>query len=356
MSHQTVPPAAPARASNAYESRVEVCPIERRAAATTIPKTAPAVRMGTTPRKEKGCGPRRVIAAKAPSMRPVASVWSKPGRRIRYTRRYTRPGVARGCCRGGGSGRAPAPIAVGGHRGGGASRALASVSSWSSSVAVIAPSGSTAPDQPPQTPPRGGRQRWRRCPALCPRQTHGNCAPVPSPPPPRSAHGRHHGHALQVQRTIPRDTPRDPPDIPRRTGESRAQQGPPDALPRPRLTGQQAAPAPRRRGTGRSLHGARLWSRQARGRDAARARRPRRSASRVEQVSSLFPRLAQETFREIEPFLCFRQLPLQALDNLLQCLELRGDIGRRCVRPSGAHTRDLDRRESDDRHNWYEWG
>src|SRR5216117_4137225 len=146
MSHQTVPPAAPARASNAYESRVEVRPIERRAAATTIPKTAPAVRIGTTPRKEKGCGPRRVIAAKAPSMRPVASVLSKPGRRIRYTRRYSRLGVARGCCRGGGSGRAPAPIAVGGHRGGGASRALASVSSWTSSVAVIAPS--KAPHQP----------------------------------------------------------------------------------------------------------------------------------------------------------------------------------------------------------------
>src|SRR2546426_10323083 len=111
------------------------------------------------PRKEKGCGPRRVIAAKAPSMRPVASVWSKPGRWIRYTRRYSRLGVTRGCCLGGGSGRAPAPIAVGGHRGGGASRALASVASWNSSVAVIAPSGSTAPDQPPQTPPRGERRR-----------------------------------------------------------------------------------------------------------------------------------------------------------------------------------------------------
>src|SRR3989475_6829023 len=159
MSHQTVPPAAPARASNAYESRVEVRPIERRAAATTIPKTAPAVRIGTTPRKEKGCGPRRVIAAKAPSMRPVASVSSKPGRRIRYTRRYSRLGAARGRCRGGGGGRGAAPLAVGGHRGGGASRALASVSSWTSSVAVIAPSESTARDQPPQTPPRGGRQR-----------------------------------------------------------------------------------------------------------------------------------------------------------------------------------------------------
>src|SRR5207249_6640474 len=77
----------------------------------------------------------------------------------------------------------------------------------------------------------------------------------------------------------------------------------PDALPRPRPIGQQAVQAPRQRGTGRSLHGARLWSRQATGHDAARARRPRRSASRVEQLSSLFPRLAQETFREIEPFL-----------------------------------------------------
>src|SRR5437867_13040074 len=54
--------------------------------------------------------------------------------------------------------------------------------------------------------------------------------------------------------------------------------------------------------------------------------------------------------------MCLRQLPLQTLDNLLQCCELRGDIGRRCVRSSGAQPRDLDRRDSDDRHYWYEWG
>ena len=105
----------------------------------TTPATLPAARIGTTPRIENGCGPRRVMATKAPRITPVLTVRSRVGRRMMYTTIGVRFGRGGGGRRGGGSGGTmPAPSAVGGHRGGSASRARASVATGISSAAVNA--------------------------------------------------------------------------------------------------------------------------------------------------------------------------------------------------------------------------
>src|SRR5439155_7114113 len=70
----------------------------------------------------------------------------------------------------------------------------------------------------------------------------------------------------------------------------------------------------------------------------------------------LVARLAEETLCEIEPFLCFCQLLPEALDTLFKSLEPRPDVRRWRFGTRDAHTSDLDRRESNDRHHWYEWG
>jgi len=113
--------------------------MNRPTVAITNPETPPAARIGITPRSENGCGPRRVMAAKAPRVIPVTTVLSRVGRRMMYTTICARLGSGGGGRRRGGSGgTTPAPRAVGGHRGGSASWALASVASGISSVAVIA--------------------------------------------------------------------------------------------------------------------------------------------------------------------------------------------------------------------------
>src|SRR6266545_4303689 len=70
----------------------------------------------------------------------------------------------------------------------------------------------------------------------------------------------------------------------------------------------------------------------------------------------IFPRLAEQPLCEIEPFLCVCDLLLQALDATFQCLEPRRDVGRERVRTRGTQPRDLDGRDRNDRHDWYEWG
>jgi hypothetical protein len=137
-SHQTVPPAAPARVSKTREKVFDGCGIKRRAVATTRPQTDPAARIGRRPRKENGRGPTRVSAAKAPRITPVERALNRLERRIRDTTTCKRlTGSGSGSRRGGNRGMLPAPRAVGGNRGGGASRARASVANGISSAAVI---------------------------------------------------------------------------------------------------------------------------------------------------------------------------------------------------------------------------
>ena len=68
----------------------------------------------------------------------------------------------------------------------------------------------------------------------------------------------------------------------------------------------------------------------------------------------VFPRLAQQTLCEIEPFLCFYQLLLDVLDTTFKCLEPRRDLGRCGSWQSGTQASYLDRRESNNRRDWYE--
>jgi hypothetical protein len=69
----------------------------------------------------------------------------------------------------------------------------------------------------------------------------------------------------------------------------------------------------------------------------------------------VFPCLAKQTLREIESFLCFCQLLLDVLDTAFKCLEPRSDLGRCRSWGSGTQASYLDRRESKNRGDRYEW-
>ena len=64
----------------------------------------------------------------------------------------------------------------------------------------------------------------------------------------------------------------------------------------------------------RGVHGEASW-------------RPGNRRSDLAADAPVFPRLAEQTLREIEPFLGFRQLVLDVLDGVLEGLEPRGDLG-----------------------------
>ena len=68
----------------------------------------------------------------------------------------------------------------------------------------------------------------------------------------------------------------------------------------------------------------------------------------------VFPRLTEQTLCKIEAFLCFCQLLLDVLHMTFECLEPRSDLGRYAWE-SGTQASYLDRRESDNRRDWYEW-
>jgi len=46
---------------------------------------------------------------------------------------------------------------------------------------------------------------------------------------------------------------------------------------------------------------------------------------------------------------------LETLDDTFKFLDARGDVGRRRYRATNSDANDLDRRESNDRYDWYEW-
>jgi hypothetical protein len=69
----------------------------------------------------------------------------------------------------------------------------------------------------------------------------------------------------------------------------------------------------------------------------------------------VFPCLAEQTLCEIEPFLGFCQLLLEVLDTTFNCLEPRSDLGRCRSWESGTQASYLDRRESNNRRDRYEW-
>src|SRR6476661_1581326 len=69
----------------------------------------------------------------------------------------------------------------------------------------------------------------------------------------------------------------------------------------------------------------------------------------------IFPRLAEQTLREIEPFLCFCQLLLDVLDTMFECFEPLSDLGRYGSREIGTQASYLDCRERNNRRDGYEW-
>jgi hypothetical protein len=66
--------------------------------------------------------------------------------------------------------------------------------------------------------------------------------------------------------------------------------------------------------------------------------------------------LAQQALGEIEALLCFRQLLLQFIDTMLDCLEPLRDVDRWRLRTSGAQTNDLEHRESGNANEYQERG
>src|SRR6266571_6450959 len=61
---------------------------------------------------------------------------------------------------------------------------------------------------------------------------------------------------------------------------------------------------------------------------STRLRPSSRTSASLTVNPPLFPCLAEQTLREIEPFLCFCQLQLEALEATFNCLEPRCDVGR----------------------------
>ena len=68
----------------------------------------------------------------------------------------------------------------------------------------------------------------------------------------------------------------------------------------------------------------------------------------------LFPLLAEQSLSEIEPFLCFCQLLLEALDTTFKRREPRRDVGRPRFRTSGTAATQPVRYEGSNRNQWYE--
>src|SRR3954465_14498153 len=71
---------------------------------------------------------------------------------------------------------------------------------------------------------------------------------------------------------------------------------------------------------------------------------------------SLVPCLAEDTLREVEPFLGIRQILSQALKIMFQRLEASRNVLRRQFRASGPYLRNLDDRVRHNRRDRNEWG